>query len=531
MRKINFIFIVLFSLFLIVSCGSDTDSCEQNEDCGNGFTCDQNAGECVPENGENTGETADGGSHEGENHSEGNGGGNNNNPGENTEEDPGQGGIYVTCTPGETRPCYEGPSGTEGVGICKAGYAECVEDGTDWSECREQVLPKSEVCSDGIDQDCDGADLTPETAVDIDGDGYTYCNGDCCETTWDCIGDPVKVNPLSFEVPMNGVDDNCDGHIDEEVSACDSGIMTDTTNPMDMAQSIDLCPVFDDKTFGVISAKLLFPDGTEGEIPAQQHAVLTGYGNVLKPKAGTSFLAFSTGKVTAGQDEFSVDNGTQSDAPADWFQAIGGSSFPDSPACGGGGLIGGQTSDPGKPPLNDPVMLELVIRAPKNAEAFGVGVYYISSEFPQYVCQFNDFFVMLLDSTFTSSDPTLQNPADKNIAMDSLGNPLGINLAKSGLFNVCCPRAAYPSCQGDDELKGTPFTPNQCPSGVVGAVTMENAHGATGWLEVRGNIVPGEEFKLRMAIWDTNDHVLDSMVLIDNFQWYEVAGKPGIAPK
>ena len=106
--------------------------------------------------------------------------------------------------------------------------------------------------------------------------------------------------------------------------------------------------------------------------------------------------------------------------------------------------------------------------------------------------------------------------------MQGLGNPLGINLAKSGLFTVCCPRNAFPSCQGDEELKGTPFTPNQCPGGMIGAVTMENAHGATGWLEVKGNIVPGEEFKLRMAIWDTNDHVLDSMVLIDNFQWYEV---------
>ena len=79
MRKTNFIFIVLFSLFLIVSCGSDADSCEQNEDCGNGFTCDQNAGECVPENGGNTDETSDGGNHEGENPGEGNGGGNNNN--------------------------------------------------------------------------------------------------------------------------------------------------------------------------------------------------------------------------------------------------------------------------------------------------------------------------------------------------------------------------------------------------------------------------------------------------------------------
>ena len=521
MKKILFVGIILLSLVFAVSCGSDDNSCEQNEDCASGFICDESLGECVLENApEDEGKTDEngGGTSDGENPD---------GAADGTEIPDGDSdtttGIYVECTPGETRPCYEGPSGTEGVGLCKAGYKECVEDGTDWSECRDQILPQTEVCNDGIDQDCDGQDTTPENAVDIDGDGYNYCTGDCCETSWDCLGEPERVNPSSFEVPDNGSDDNCNGQIDEVVSACDANIMKETTDPTDMAKSIDLCPVEGEQTFGVLSAKLLFPDGTEGEIPKQQYGVLNGFGNVLKPKAGMSFLAFSTGKVDAASTEdLSIENGTSSDAPADWFQANGGQSFPDAPGCNG--LI--NTGDPGKPPVNDPVMLELMIRAPKNAAAFGVGVYYISSEFPQYVCQYNDFFVMLLDTAFTSTDPNLQNPADKNIAMDSLGNPLGINLAKSGLFNVCCPRAAYPSCQGDEELKGTPFTTAAC-----NALTITEAHGATGWLEVRGNINPGEDFKLRMAIWDTNDHQLDSMVILDNFTWYEMAQKPGIAPK
>lgn len=522
MKKISLVFIMLLAFF-IVSCGGGGEECEQNEDCASGFICDESIKECVPEaksgeEGENSGasegEKPDGSAAEGTSDAD--------------QEGPHEGGIYVTCTPGERKECYEGPSGTLDKGLCKAGYKECVEDGSDWSECRDQVLPIAEICGDGIDQDCDGSDLTPETADDIDGDGYTYCTGDCCETTWDCQVDPEKVNPSSFEVPENGADDNCNGQVDEVVSACDSGINQGTTNPIDMAQSMDLCPVTESQTFGVISAKLLFPDGTEGEIPAQQHAVLTAFGNVLKPKAGSSFLAFSTGSVTEPGD-LSVNNETSSGAPDDWFQANGGTNFPDAPSCQGG-LIN-QGGDPGQPPVNDPVMLELMIRAPKNAAAFGVGVYFISSEFPQYVCQYNDFFVMLLDTAFVSTDQNMQNPSDKNIARDSLNNPLGINLAKSGLFNVCCPRNAYPSCVDDNELKGTAFTPNQCPSGIMGTVTMESAHGATGWLEVRGNIVPGEDFKLRMAIWDTKDHALDSMVILDNFTWYETAQKPGIAPK
>ena len=499
---------MFLSLVFMISCGSDDeDYCEQNEDCATGFICDQGLGRCIPENGTgDEGKTDDnGGTHDGENPDGGAADGTQN----PDEDNQSSGGIYVTCTPGERTECYEGPSGTVGVGICKKGYKECVEDGTDWSECREQVIPQTEICNDGIDQDCDGQDTTPENAIDIDGDGYTYCSGDCCETGWDCTGDPEKVNPSSFEVPENGVDDNCNGQVDEVVSACDTGIAADTTNPVDMAQSIDLCPVTESQTFGVLSAKLLFPDGTGSleEIQKAQYGVLSTFGNNLLPKAGNSFLAFSTGEL--GSSSISTMYETSSQPPADWFQANGGQTFPDSPGCSGGGIIGGQTSDPGKPPVNDPIMLELEIRAPKNAEAFGVDVYYISAEFPQYVCKFNDFFVMLLDTAFKSTDPNLQNPADKNIAMDSFGNPLGINLAKSGLFNVCCPRAAYPSCQGDQDLKGTPFTTAGCST-----LTITDAHGATGWLNVRGNIVPGEDFKLRMALWDTNDHQLDSMVCL-----------------
>ena len=524
-------------VFIAAACGGGEDDGEsrtygtQNEDCGEGYICNTEKSECVRENGSDT-DNGNGGNNgssgsqndgnQGGSNDDGNGGNNGGNGGNNGEPDSEQGGIYVTCTPGETRPCYEGPSGTQDVGVCKSGVSTCVEDGSDWSECVGQVLPKAEICGDGLDQDCDGKDLTAGEATDIDGDGFTYCTGDCCETGWECQGkDPARISPVSFEIAGNGVDDNCDGHIDEEVlSICDSGINPDTTNPLDMAASIDLCPV-QITTYGVINAKLLFPDGTTGDIPKNQYSVMSAYGNNLTPKAGMTFLAFSTGDLTSSSTSTTYE--TSSQPPQDWFQANGGQSFPDSPGCKGG-LI--QQSDPGKPPVNDPIMLELEIRAPNNAEAFSVDVYYISAEFPQYVCQFNDFFVMLLDSSFTTDNIELQNPADKNIAMDSIGNPLGINLAKSGLFNVCCPRNNYPSCISDEELKGTPFTTAAC-----NALTIGDAHGGTGWLTVRGNIVPKEDFKLRLALWDTNDHQLDSMVLLDHFTWYESAGRPGIAPK
>ncbi len=38
---------------------------------------------------------------------------------------------------------------------------------------------------------------------------------------------------------------------------------------------------------------------------------------------------------------------------------------------------------------------------------------------------------------------------------------------------------------------------------------------------------PGEVIKLRIAIWDTSDPVLDSIAIIDAFQWSVDVSQPG----
>ncbi len=63
-----------------------------------------------------------------------------------------------------------------------------------------------EVCGDGVDQDCDGTDLSC-LDVDNDGDGYTENENDCDDT------DP-GINPAAPDI-CNGIDDDCDGEVDE----------------------------------------------------------------------------------------------------------------------------------------------------------------------------------------------------------------------------------------------------------------------------------------------------------------------------
>jgi hypothetical protein len=63
-----------------------------------------------------------------------------------------------------------------------------------------------ELCGDGIDQDCDGADI--DCAAISDDDGDKYANSD------DCKPFDAKIFPGALEV-CNNKDDDCDGAIDE----------------------------------------------------------------------------------------------------------------------------------------------------------------------------------------------------------------------------------------------------------------------------------------------------------------------------
>jgi peroxiredoxin/uncharacterized membrane protein YphA (DoxX/SURF4 family) len=92
-------------------------------------------------------------------------------------------GPAPVCSPGATRSCYTGPVGSEGIGICHGGTQTCDSNGT-WGPCVGETTPQSEICGNGLDDDCDGVVDNGCCTSDAECGASTTCVSGQCQTTY-----------------------------------------------------------------------------------------------------------------------------------------------------------------------------------------------------------------------------------------------------------------------------------------------------------------------------------------------------------
>lgn len=401
------------------------------------------------------------------------------------------------CNPGDTQPCYQGAPGTQNVGPCVGGTQTCAANGLSWGACLNQVLPAAEICANGVDEDCDGV---IDNGGDSDADGWTICNGDCDDTD-------ALVNPGAYEFVGNNVDDDCDPASSDVVAPadCSSAQKFTAVTGDDIAKAIDICqtttanPPIQNKKWGLITAGQVLGNGqnpsatTLNNIQSWQDAVLQNYG-VNLPKKGPTMGGLSSGRMRdSGDPGFTTPNGgtgfaTPNACPPVYLAGNGGV-LPSSSGCSGN-CTSAQT-------CNDSTNVKLQIRVPTNAQSFSYQFKFYSAEFPEWVCtSYNDFYLALLQS----AAPGI--PLDTNISFDGQGNPFSVN---NGFFDVCAPTGCHTCPDGVAELVGT---------GMEGGVG-----GGSKWLTTDAPIVPGETITIELMVFDVGDSAWDSLVLLDNFHW------------
>ena len=360
-----------------------------------------------------------------------------------------------------------------------------------------------------------GGSCQYDDATDHDGDGFSGQDGDCN----DC--DP-NTNPGAFDVPKDGIDEDCNGIVDDEPTGCDKSAVLDSTDPFNAALAMDLCRKTTEtatgkqRTWGVVGASFVSPDGSDnctgagscvGDANFQLgHANLTKLGVNAPQNGGTHMFGLSSGtarnptdpgykNVAGGGEGNCVGTGGYDKG----FTVGAANGFPaPAPACPN--ITAGQP--------HDGAALRLVIRVPTNAQSFTFNENFFTPEFPVYICsEFNDAFVVEMA------------PAPKgastggNVAFDQAGNPISVNNA---LLQVCTPQSAG----------GKSFA---CPLGPASLASSGfDGHAATGWLQTQVGIDPslkGKTITLLFAVWDSGDGCLDSTALVDNFTWSTQPGQ------
>jgi hypothetical protein len=355
-----------------------------------------------------------------------------------------------------------------------------------------------EACSDGVDNNCNGA--TDDAEPDKDGDLADPCVGG---VQYDCDDWDAARSPRHLEVPSDAVDNDCDGLTDEGLDPCDACSGSHT-----YADSMELCGWW-------LVSQAIEPSSDS-----------RGYGwrstlasSAIGPNQGCSFFTMSSGHVDADeglgsgfpyvQQGVNLSNGLQSDP-------IEGSSNPW--------------------PVNDQVQLHLVLDVPTNVYSFSFDFVFFSAEYPEYVCtEYNDEFYAVIQSSHPdysgfTCDGNVPAPPEtgqgcRNVSFDGSGNKISVNAA---FFENPEDPANWSYYLGPN-LPGTGYedyhsNSNDCWGSVSGCTPPsyncpDRVGGSTAWLTTTANVVPGERIRIIFDIHDESDGYWDSRVLIDNFRW------------
>jgi hypothetical protein len=341
-----------------------------------------------------------------------------------------------------------------------------------------------------------------EDGVDGDDDGFPS-PADCDDTRSD-------VNPAAFDVPGNGVDDDCDGAVDNAPVPCDDAqdpIPLDTTDAAALGRAMGICPpdtLADANTrWRVHSISLwgLKEGWTKARNPLQ-HAAQPSLGSKLLPAQGKTMLMLSSG-IARQHGQPGAPPGYP-ELPQNTSELLVNGRLDDDPIC--------SAISKESPPLAwNPIALRVSFQVPSNAthlrwKARGVVVENLQT----LVCNgWNGTFAAFREAWGGSEVPT-------NWA----------KLADSSPFSV--DHLPFVYCDPTTFEEGGREYDFPCPAGTPG-LPGPWLGGATEWMELEMPVVPSSYTEVTFILWGEGKGTPAAFsVLLDDFQWgASGAGFPG----
>jgi hypothetical protein len=331
--------------------------------------------------------------------------------------------------------------------------------------------------------------------ADLDRDGWLTVEGDCEDRPTSTLAFPERVNPGAYEVPGNGIDNDCNGILDDEPPALCSFAPLLVAGALDLAAALDLCQstTAAKGRWGLISAELLRADGLT--VPhAFQSSVKASFGGYL-PRKGFTFAVLSSGIARTTSDPgFTAPGPCSGGSTGGTAHATTGLPMPAAWLAENGGVPPG---DPLCPPAFalafDSVLLRLRLRVPTNATHVRFQHAFLTSEWPNTCTANNDTALLLVTA---GAAPSV--PSDGNVLLGPTGAPLTVQTA---VYEFC----GSPSCPSNAPLFGSGFSPSE--------------DAGTAWHESAVRVVPGSETLLEFHLWDGHDPHCDSTLLLDGMTW------------
>jgi hypothetical protein len=355
---------------------------------------------------------------------------------------------------------------------------------------------------------------------DADEDGFSRAAGDCD----DC--EPAR-GPGALDLPGNDLDEDCDGEDAASVPpACDGSLKPGSSEADQAAAALGMCTVKTRASSlpGLIEANWSRLKGGTKLGDSRQVWLPEKFGTITA-REGRRLLVLSTGVARDARDK---DYTPDCDALGATRMSNGEWSNSSEPPRGyprDGSRCKQGTGE--SPPAYNDVILELTLRAPANARSFSFDSLFFTQEYPDFVCSpYNDFFVALVD-------PAPADHEDGNVLFDSEGDTIGVN---TGLLTVCEQAedgrvARDVACKdGRALLRDTGFDAGESRCASKFTMLRDIGGASTGWLHTDVPIKPGKVFTIRFVLWDSGDPLLDSTVLLDNFQWSLEAPQIGTRP-